>query len=523
MNEWILWRAKNAVMGQAPRVFPWHPAWADFRLVLQELEPFFADSSKRLLMLSNVPTAFTIALADDGRRVRRLRCGPFLQRSPERYRSLDGHFDVCLLELAEDEMLTVAELIDRIVPMMKVDGSIILSVFNRRTTRDAGGFKSIARFYADSFIRPDAVPVHVQYVPANPIRWGAYRGLAGLRNLTSRWPVVGLPALAVSAGFFILLSGLGNLGRLRRGGYTGLRGICSSFLMRLRVDRQGPTPTRLHPSALAARERRNVVEWKMPDQRLEKDDKHREALARVRPHVAVAPAEIAPAPSTLNDETTREPQYNRCVEIKQRFGLTQLGLMTNQVWHDDPRRLTFLLARYKFVSKMLSGRHNVGELGCGDAFGTRIVQQEVDKVTAYDFDPVFIEDILSRQDARWPLKARVHDIIAGPLPEKHDGLYSLDVLEHIASADEHTYVTNLRNSLTPDGVLIIGSPSIESQPHASPLSKAGHINCKSGKELKALLEQYFASVFVFSMNDEVVHTGFYPMAHYLFAVCSGAR
>src|SRR5262249_47894355 len=35
-----------------------------------------------------------------------------------------------------------------------------------------------------------------------------------------------------------------------------------------------------------------------------------------------------------------------------------------------------------------------------------------------------------------------------------------------------------------------------------------------------LLEKYFAHVFIFSMNDEVVHTGFSPMAHYLFALCS---
>jgi hypothetical protein len=25
------------------------------------------------------------------------------------------------------------------------------------------------------------------------------------------------------------------------------------------------------------------------------------------------------------------------------------------------------------------------------------------------------------------------------------------------------------------------------------------------------------------MNDEVVHTGFYPMAHYLIAVCCGKK
>jgi len=59
---------------------------------------------------------------------------------------------------------------------------------------------------------------------------------------------------------------------------------------------------------------------------------------------------------------------------------------------------------------------------------------------------------------------------------------------------------------------------MESQAHASPPSKIGHVNCKTGKELKALLERFFHNVFVFSMNDEVVHTGYAPMAHYLIAI-----
>ncbi len=220
---------------------------------------------------------------------------------------------------------------------------------------------------------------------------------------------------------------------------------------------------------------------------------------------------------------TRETQYNRCLELELQHGLTPLGLMTNQVWHDDPRRLTFLLARYKFVSKMLAGKQSVGELGCGDAFGTRIVMQEVPRVVAYDFDPVFIADIARRRHEAWPVEAKLHDILEAPLPERHDGIYSLDVIEHIQPADEHTYLRHLRQSLTDDGVLIIGSPSLESQAHASPPSKAGHVNCKSGKDLKALLGHYFHNVFLFSMNDEVVHTGFAPMAHYLFAVCCQKR
>ena len=77
-----------------------------------------------------------------------------------------------------------------------------------------------------------------------------------------------------------------------------------------------------------------------------------------------------------SDAKTREPQYQRAVDLRQ-AGLGTLGLMTNQAWEDDPRHLLFTLSRYKFVAKMLSGANHVLEVGCADAFGTRIVVQEV--------------------------------------------------------------------------------------------------------------------------------------------------
>jgi hypothetical protein len=152
-----------------------------------------------------------------------------------------------------------------------------------------------------------------------------------------------------------------------------------------------------------------------------------------------------------------------------------------------------------------------------------VVLQEVSDVTVYDFDPLFIQDIRTRRDKKWPLKAEVHDIVAGPLPRKHDALFSLDVIEHIAPHNEDAYLANLCASLAENGMLMIGTPSLESQAYASPPSKAGHINCKTGALLKVLLEKYFAHVFIFSMNDEVVHTGFSPMAHYLFALCTTSK
>ena len=222
-------------------------------------------------------------------------------------------------------------------------------------------------------------------------------------------------------------------------------------------------------------------------------------------------------------ETTRDPVNQVVLKVRDEAGIAKLGLMTNQVWHDDPKRLVFSLARYKFVAKMLAGRKKVLEVGCGDGFASRIVQQEVKELTVSDFDPVFVADARSRGNGRWPANAIVVDILSAPPPGRYDAVYTLDVLEHIPAAREDVFIKNITLSLEEHGVLIVGMPSLESQAHASPPSREGHINCKRGAELKAVMERHFHTVFMFSMNDEVVHTGFFPMAHYLIAVCCGKR
>ena len=226
----------------------------------------------------------------------------------------------------------------------------------------------------------------------------------------------------------------------------------------------------------------------------------------------------------MNDvPKTMESQYSLLFDVKEKHGISRLGLMVNESWNQDPKRTLFTLARYKFVGRMLSGREHVLEVGCADAFGTRIVQQAVGKVSATDFDPLFIADVKERMNPHWPLDAFVHDMLAGPVPGSFDAVYALDVLEHITGQEEDRFITNMIASLTATGIAILGMPSLESQSYASPQSKAGHVNCKSGEVLKRTMERYFHTVFVFSMNDEVVHTGFYPMTHYLMAVCCHRR
>lgn len=225
----------------------------------------------------------------------------------------------------------------------------------------------------------------------------------------------------------------------------------------------------------------------------------------------------------MRKEKTAEKQYQPMIGLRNDTGLTRLGIMTNMDWDEDPRRLAIMLSRYKFIAKMLSGKSKVVEIGCGDAFGSRIVRQEVDSLCVTDFDPIFVADAETRSVGRWKMDCRIHDILKGPVAGKFEAAYSLDVIEHISKKDEAKYMANIVRSLNQEGVFIVGTPSIQSQVHASPMSKEGHVNCKDHKELRELMLRHFHNVFLFSMNDEVVHTGFYPMAHYLFAIGAGKR
>ena len=226
----------------------------------------------------------------------------------------------------------------------------------------------------------------------------------------------------------------------------------------------------------------------------------------------------------MSGTRTKEAQYQVLLDAAAERGYERLGLSGSESWHEDPKHLLFTLARYKFVAKMLTGRRHALEVGCGDAFGTRIVQAEVERLTAIDFDPLFVADAKARMTPRWSFEVFAHDMLRdGPVDGTFDAVYALDVLEHVAPAEERGFLDNCLAGLDAHGCAIFGMPSLESQAYASAQSKAGHVNCKSAPDFKALMEGYFHNVFLFSMNDEVVHTGFHAMAHYLLAVCAGRR
>ncbi len=220
---------------------------------------------------------------------------------------------------------------------------------------------------------------------------------------------------------------------------------------------------------------------------------------------------------------TKDPVNQPNIVFNEERGHVPLGILKSREWMEDPRRMLFSMARYKFVSKMLSGRRQVLEVGCGDGFNAPIVMQEVGHLTITDFCEEFIVDAKRRKPPEWSYDAVVHNFIDGPFDGWFDAAYSLDTLEHIDDGEEDTFIGNICRCLTDDAAFIVGMPSLESQVYASAGSKLGHVNCKTSPDMKALMEKYFKSVFMFSMNDETIHTGYHKMAHYILALCAHPR
>ena len=189
----------------------------------------------------------------------------------------------------------------------------------------------------------------------------------------------------------------------------------------------------------------------------------------------------------------------------------------------DPIHLVFALSRYKFVARMLTGKKKVLEIGCGDAFGTPIVAQFVAELTAIDIDPKIIASNKERLGMIKNITFQEMDFRTKTPLKKFDAAYSIDVIEHIEPELNNLYMQQTVKSLVSDGITLIGTPNKTSEKYASAPSKAYHINLHSHESLKQLTEKYFAQVFMFTMNDEVVQTGFAQMGHYLFALGIGVK
>ncbi|MEX2214896.1 MAG: class I SAM-dependent methyltransferase, partial [Phycisphaeraceae bacterium] len=226
-----------------------------------------------------------------------------------------------------------------------------------------------------------------------------------------------------------------------------------------------------------------------------------------------------------------------------------LGSMHAYHMAATPRRLLYSLSYYKFAAKMI-GRRNEGtteqgtgeqsairdpqsaigdsgprtqdsglsvlDIGCGEGLGTWLLAAECGYAKGVDFDA----DLIETAKANWPAERCAFECVdvLKMKPQPYDAVVNFDVIEHILPEHAGDFLEAITANLTDYGIAVIGTPNITSRPYASAVTNAGHVNLYDGDRLEKEMREHFTQVFMFGANDEIVHTGFSPMAHYLIAM-----
>jgi 2-polyprenyl-3-methyl-5-hydroxy-6-metoxy-1,4-benzoquinol methylase len=198
-----------------------------------------------------------------------------------------------------------------------------------------------------------------------------------------------------------------------------------------------------------------------------------------------------------------------------------LGSYFTFIIRNSPRRLLHLLSYYKFAAKMIGPGRRVVDIGCSEGLGTVLLAENASDCVGVDLDAEAIA-VANASVATANLRFVCADVLGGGLG-RFGAAVSLDVIEHIFADNEDPFVAGVARALDDDGIFIIGTPNVAAETYASPQSRRGHVNMFDAVRLRDLGLRHFHNVFSFSANDEIVHTGFSPMAHYLLALCVGPR
>lgn len=210
--------------------------------------------------------------------------------------------------------------------------------------------------------------------------------------------------------------------------------------------------------------------------------------------------------------------YKETVEGAFGYPEIPLGPWTTFSLMGDAKHNLFVLARYKFCSKMLAGKDLVVEVGCGDGFGIPIMAQSVKQLICIDWDERSLEGCKRRLSHLKNVTYKKINLNEETAPLNADALFSIDLIEHIDPSGETRFMENLCGLMKKESVLITGTPNIHAEQYASENSKRLHINLKNPKTLQELTLRYFKYEFSFGMNDEVLHTGYGPMCHFLWSL-----
>jgi hypothetical protein len=121
-------RGYAILFGRLPEVGRHHPLWIDTHTIAAKLAQWEADGKSRVLWLSSEDSFFHRRLKD--------RHDPMSLMATESVApGMQHHYDVCLCELRPEDLASLRPLYERIRPMIREGGEIVIYAFNKNDAR----------------------------------------------------------------------------------------------------------------------------------------------------------------------------------------------------------------------------------------------------------------------------------------------------------------------------------------------------------------------------------------------------
>ena len=123
--------------------------------------------------------------------------------------------------------------------------------------------------------------------------------------------------------------------------------------------------------------------------------------------------------------------------------------------------------RYRFISQFIEKTDSVLDLACGKGGGTEIISDYAKEVYGIDYDKKYIINAklkFSKPNLKFILGS---DELLEEFEEQFDKVISTHTMEHVS--DDQLFLKRIRNSLKPNGKLILEVPRLFPYPIGKPL------------------------------------------------------
>ena len=204
-------------------------------------------------------------------------------------------------------------------------------------------------------------------------------------------------------------------------------------------------------------------------------------------------------------------------EMIQKVEPVELGEQSSSWFYNKQSHILHFLSYYKFASKLIGKEKRVLDVSCSEGLGSYILGKECGFAQGLDQDQEAIRSAQSNFSEDF-IKFDSLDFLKMSGKPEWDAIIHLGMTDPILpeTGDALLEVTCL--NLKPEALTIVCTPSQIANEFNSIALEKGQERFYYHESLEETMKRFFEFVFLFAVNDEVIHTGLMPLARYYIAV-----